>query len=222
LSGAAAYFVFESAFGEHLANLKIFARSLLRGRLRGGPRQLLGNLRTLASVGVPMAARYLATRRIYNPADLGTRLRVVCEQQTVRESALHLCDERDALGMPLVALDWRINGAELETIVRTAEHAAAYLDQSGLARVRLDPALCQRDPALLDRAVDTYHHLGMARMATDPDTGVVDAELRVHGTDGLYVAGAAVFPSAGFANPTFTALALADRLAEHLATQARP
>jgi len=34
--------------------------------------------------------------------------------------------------------------------------------------------------------------------------------------DNLFVAGAAVFPTGGVANPTFTALALSLRLADHL------
>jgi choline dehydrogenase-like flavoprotein len=37
----------------------------------------------------------------------------------------------------------------------------------------------------------------------------------MHGTDNLYATGASVFPTAGFANPTFTIVALALRLAAH-------
>jgi choline dehydrogenase-like flavoprotein len=54
----------------------------------------------------------------------------------------------------------------------------------------------------------------MARMANTPAEGVVDRELKVFGTRNLYVAGAAVYPTTGFANPTFTAIALGLRLAD--------
>jgi choline dehydrogenase-like flavoprotein len=53
-------------------------------------------------------------------------------------------------------------------------------------------------------------------MSTDPRQGVVDAQCRVHGVDNLFIAGSAVFPTSGHANPTLTLVALAVRLAEHL------
>merc|ERR1711972_119305 len=60
------------------------------------------------------------------------------------------------------------------------------------------------------------HHLGATRMSADPSTGVCDGQCKVHGVDNLFVAGTSVFPSAGCADPTVTALALALRLAQHL------
>jgi choline dehydrogenase-like flavoprotein len=53
-------------------------------------------------------------------------------------------------------------------------------------------------------------------MGADPRTGVVDQNGELWGVHGLFVAGAAIFPTSGFANPTLTAVALAFRLAEHL------
>ncbi len=63
---------------------------------------------------------------------------------------------------------------------------------------------------------NAHHHAGTTRMHTDPRFGVADADARVHGTENLYVAGASVFPTAGFANPTLTIVAMALRLADHL------
>jgi choline dehydrogenase-like flavoprotein len=53
-------------------------------------------------------------------------------------------------------------------------------------------------------------------MHADPTEGVVDPVGRVHGVANLYVAGSSVFPTAGFANPTLTIVALALRLADEL------
>lgn len=44
----------------------------------------------------------------------------------------------------------------------------------------------------------------------------MDADCRVHDMQNLNLATAAVFPSSGCSNPTFTIMALALRLAEHL------
>jgi choline dehydrogenase-like flavoprotein len=46
---------------------------------------------------------------------------------------------------------------------------------------------------------------------------VVDRNCRVHGLSNLFVAGSSVFPTAGSAPPTPTIVALALRLADHLA-----
>jgi choline dehydrogenase-like flavoprotein len=58
--------------------------------------------------------------------------------------------------------------------------------------------------------------MGTLRMSADPKLGVVDANLKVHDVANLYVAGSAVFPTYGAANPTVNLLALALRLADHL------
>ena len=54
-------------------------------------------------------------------------------------------------------------------------------------------------------------------MSADPANGVVDENCRCHDLDNLYVAGSAVFATGGYANPTLTVVALAARLASHLA-----
>lgn len=64
--------------------------------------------------------------------------------------------------------------------------------------------------------VDVAHPTGTTRMSHDPATGVVDGNGQVHGVDGLYMAGASVFPTAGHCNPTQMIVALAVRLADHL------
>lgn len=60
------------------------------------------------------------------------------------------------------------------------------------------------------------HFIGSTRMGEDPARSVCDADCRVHGTGNLYLAGSSVFAAAGAANPTYTIVALALRLADHL------
>ena len=54
-------------------------------------------------------------------------------------------------------------------------------------------------------------------MSSSPETGVVDRNLRTHAIANLYIAGSSVFPTGGHANPTLSIVALALRLASHLA-----
>jgi choline dehydrogenase-like flavoprotein len=61
--------------------------------------------------------------------------------------------------------------------------------------------------------------MGTTRMSNDPSQGVVDPNCRVHSSPNLYVAGSAVFPTSGAATPTFTIVALALRLGDHLRTK---
>lgn len=210
----AAQFIFNSSFAEHVGNAKLLVRSLLRGRFQW---QLVPDLKGFASilrVVLPMIIRYLRYHRMYNPVDKGIHLRLISEQFPLKESAIHLSERCDRLGMPLVELDWRIDGREIESIAALGELVAHYLERHQLASVRLDPALVARDPAFLDQCVDSYHQMGMARMGSGASEGVVDQSLNVFGTRNLYVAGAAVYPTTGFANPTFTAIALGLRLAD--------
>jgi choline dehydrogenase-like flavoprotein len=53
-------------------------------------------------------------------------------------------------------------------------------------------------------------------MADSPERGVVDRNLRVFGTENLYVTGAGTFPTTSNANTTFTAVTFTTRLVDHL------
>lgn len=60
------------------------------------------------------------------------------------------------------------------------------------------------------------------RMARDEAQGVVDADLRVHGVDNLYICSNGTFPNTGAINPTLTLTALSLRLADHLIGASTP
>lgn len=90
------------------------------------------------------------------------------------------------------------------------------LIRTGLGRLRLDDEMLL--PGLPDDGGMNggNHHMGGARMSATPETGVVDGDCKVHGVDNLYVAGSAVYPTGGHANPTVNIVQLALRLAKHL------
>jgi choline dehydrogenase-like flavoprotein len=216
LLGIAAHFLFNSRYTEDLDRLKILIKTLLRGKIDRRVLSIPGRLLPLLRIALPMMARYLRYRRTYNLADRGIQLRLTSEQVPLKASRLKLRPERDSLGMPLVEVEWMIDGVEIETMATFCEAITAFFERKNLARIELDPLLMARDRNFLSHIDDANHQMGMARMSELPATGVVDANLRVHGSNNLYVAGAATFPTTGFANPTLTAMALGLRLSDRL------
>ena len=131
------------------------------------------------------------------------------------DSRVTLTDQRDAFGQRRVALDWRLNLRDLTSIRRGQELLGRALGSSGVGRLKME--LDPDDAVWPDSLYWGYHHMGTTRMHSDPRQGVVDADARVHGIDNLYIAGSAIFPTYSYVNPTLTIVALALKLADHLA-----
>lgn len=64
-----------------------------------------------------------------------------------------------------------------------------------------------------------HHHMGGTRIGFNYKDSVVDTNLKLHGLNNLYVSGSSVFPSSGYANPTYTIVKLSLRLAEKISQQ---
>ena len=68
--------------------------------------------------------------------------------------------------------------------------------------------------------LEAFHPMGTARIAADPRRGVCAPDGSVHGTPGLYVADASLFPTAPGVNPMMTIIAFAKQVAREVATAA--
>lgn len=132
------------------------------------------------------------------------------EQAPSPLSRVTLGAERDALGMRRLRLDWRLGDEDVDGIARMLGLLDGQLRAAALGGV-VAPA-----DGWQDGIIGGPHHMGTTRMASTPSAGVVDGDCRVHSVEDLYVAGSSVFPTGGYANPTFTIVALALRLADHL------
>ncbi|TYC86840.1 FAD-dependent oxidoreductase [Novosphingobium sp. BW1] len=152
-------------------------------------------------------------------------LLVRAEQAPNPDSRVGLSGERDALGMPRVKLDWRLTDLDVHSVDRLVSTFGAEIERMGLGKVDKEPWLSGSrrewtfDPLVSAHPIGGYHHMGTTRMSNSPSEGVVDAQCRVHGVTNLYIAGSSVFPTSGWANPTFTIVALALRLADQIAGQ---
>ncbi|MCE7032686.1 GMC family oxidoreductase [Lysobacter sp. GX 14042] len=137
------------------------------------------------------------------------------EQAPNPDSRVLLGRQLDALGQRKVCIDWR-----LDELDRRTHRIAARLFGDELARICggsfvMEPWL-EADHVGSLPLTGTAHHLGTTRMADDPRQGVVDRDCRVHGIDNLHIAGSSVFPTGGWAFPTFAIIAMALRLADRL------
>jgi hypothetical protein len=140
------------------------------------------------------------------------RVGIMLEQAPDYENRVALSDRRDCLGMRRIRLNWNLTELDWKTFERTSDHLGREMERLNAGR------FVQRDSAPRSaRAIGfCNHHIGTTRMSADPRDGVVDSYGRVHSLRNLYIAGSSVFPTGSWANPTFTALAMALRLANHL------
>jgi choline dehydrogenase-like flavoprotein len=126
---------------------------------------------------------------------------------------LTLTHERDALGLPRLKLDMRISDEDFARYRLTMRELGRQLLAAKSGMVRLNRNTRAEWLAAMDWG---NHHMGTTRMSDDPKTGVVDANLKMHGVANLFVAGSASFPTYGSSNPTMNLIALTLRLADHI------
>lgn len=148
-----------------------------------------------------------------NNYDLYT-ITVHLEQRPNPDCRISLGNTSDALGMPRVKVEWQLTEFDFNTMQRTLEIFANEMGRLGIGRFHFELG---EGPIYPERMSSGPHHAGTTRMSDDPRDGVVDRNCKVHGVDNLYIAGGSVFPTSSSAMPTLTIVALAVRLAEHLA-----
>ncbi|TCN17228.1 GMC oxidoreductase [Sinorhizobium americanum] len=137
------------------------------------------------------------------------RLRCFVEMEPIPDHRITLTDRRDRFGVPLPKVSHTVSEHALRSVERLISKIEKEFAQTNFGKVyRAQGALAD----LL--SADASHHLGGARMGEDPTSSVVDPSLRVHSSDNLYIAGGAVFPTGGNANPTLTIVGLSIRLAK--------
>ena len=162
------------------------------------------------------AEALLAGRR--RPA-LATATVVRAEMTPIESNGVALSSTgMDFLGQPRARVAMRFDVAAVKRAVALLN---AELVRAGIGRFQWH----DHEPSFV-RGTGPFvtgegHLMGTTRMGKDPSRSVTDAAGRVHGFSNLYVAGSSLFPASSAANPTLTIVALALRLAEHLAGRTR-
>jgi choline dehydrogenase-like flavoprotein len=115
---------------------------------------------------------------------------------------------KDGRGLPVarVSYQWTANDRALAAAAR--DTAVAMLHASGARKVRVG----------LNYGA---HAMGTCRMGADARTSVVNPFGRAHDVPNLFVCDTSVFVTSAGVNPTLTALALANRSADHIVAAAQ-
>jgi len=172
----------------------------------------------------PFVAQY-GFYRVFDklrPRVRAIRIRNFVEMEPHQENRVVLAEEKDCFGNPLPKVRNWATPLDRRSLMELHRILAEELASMGFGTLRSDLLAQQSEISNPQSAIewpidsDASHHLGTTRMGLSPRTSVVDAACRLHGVSNLYLAGGSVFSASGFANPTYTIVALAIRLARHL------
>ena len=148
------------------------------------------------------------------------RVFIGLEQAPNPNSRIFLIDKFDDNGQRKVALDWRLSEIDELSIKNITNWFSNSMGTHGLGRIRLGDDIKNIYKENFSSPIaGGYHHMGTTRMGLNSNSSVVDENCKYHQLNNLYIAGSSVFPTSGSTNPTFTIVALARRLADHIVTR---
>jgi len=139
------------------------------------------------------------------------------EHRPNADNRVTLADSKDILGMPSAKIEFDFSGEDCAGVYDAHVALNEALVMNGIGALEFHHS---REDFISQKAgclADGLHQIGTTRMTEGPQDGVVDRNCKVFGITNLFIAGSAIFPTSGQANPTFPAIAFAMRLAEHLA-----
>jgi choline dehydrogenase-like flavoprotein len=127
---------------------------------------------------------------------------------------VRLSNDVDELGMPRLDVDIRFTDEDVDGVLASHMHWDSYLRANGVGR--LEYGCTDLAGAVRERMGGGFHQVGTTRMAKEPDAGVVDENLAVHGVPNVHVVSSSVFVTSSQANSTFMIVVFALRLVDRL------
>jgi choline dehydrogenase-like flavoprotein len=126
---------------------------------------------------------------------------------------ISLSDIKDSLGIPRCIVNYRFKNEVIKSAKIITESFAQSCIDNDLGRIAIKNEIINLSKL---ENLGVNHHIGGTIMGSDYKNSVVDKNLKIHGMKNLYIAGSSVFPSTGYANPTFTIVQLSLRLADEI------
>lgn len=159
-----------------------------------------------------------ARRRLAYPSGAPLFLHIDYQQIPDIRNRVYLGDQLDIHGCRRVRVDWDLRDDGARCVMVFQERINRFWQRNDLYRkARLEYLPARSDGTIEpSNSYDIYHPAGTTRMARSPDSGCIDPDLKLFGIENVFIAGTSVLPAMGSANPTYTAMALGLRLADHL------
>ena len=158
----------------------------------------------------------LIKRRIFLPADGTFFLIANIESIPMYDSFIKAPKENPQAKSAPIHINWLTSNQTKTTAAHFYTAIKDSLEKNGVAKVILKQSIYETNDDWLDSCYGLYHHMSATKMSDSPKNGVVDKNCKVHTIPNLFIAGTSVLPTGSASNPTFTALALALRLCDHL------
>lgn len=119
----------------------------------------------------------------------------------------------DKNGVPISKVFYKKSAKSLLSAKVIMEELGKFLIDKDIGRIAIKKEINDLENY---NNLGVHHHMGGTRIGNDINLSVVDTDLKVHGTQNLFVAGSSVFKSSGYSNPTYTIVQLSIRLAKKI------
>jgi len=197
------------------------AHSITKGKVTGIPqhvgniaRQLPGSLAVPANI---FYKRYFNRRKLpgvflYSPENQYA-LHFHSEQIPDAANRMELAQDDETL-----LINFELNDVDIRSVIKLHEVLDDWLQKHNCGKLKYWYPKEELFSAIKKMSKDGIHQNGTTRIANTPEEGVVDKDLKLFGTQNVFVCSSSAFPTSGQANPTFFLGVFAVRLANHLAS----
>jgi choline dehydrogenase-like flavoprotein len=207
------------SLSDGISSSHIIGESLAKGEL---PDNIGSHLYNIIS-DIDMVAEGIARKkfdyRLFEHANetAGFLCPMMMEQTPNLSNRVKLSKTKDRFGIPQILIDYEVSNDDKNRVWKSLNIVATELGANSLGRMRL---LKNREPRLWTNQLGfSHHHMGTTRMSEGPDSGVVDKNSLVFGTENLFIAGSSVFSTGGHVPPTLTICALSIRLSNYITSE---
>jgi choline dehydrogenase-like flavoprotein len=195
------------------------AHSITKGKAQGIPNHLWNIFKDLPGSIIKPAfiffRRYCLKRKLpgvflYSPKNKYA-LHFHCEQIPDERNSMSLGQDGETL-----VIDYSLTENDINSVIKVHDELDKYLRETGCGSLEYWYPRSELGEAIKNMSKDGIHQSGTTRIADSPKKGVVDKNLKVWGTENVFVCSSSVFPTSSQANPTFYLGVFAVRLANHL------